>query len=515
MSAKPTTPSSTVGQAPPKTDHDQEPQNKRPSLRVVIPRSHSGKTIPPPQRRPALVRRLRARPDLEIKIPRNFEEGRYTIARDPIQLGGTKLIPTEQELANQQRGYAKEPVEKGDQTNDDPQSARSSPMENCDTCMARSRPTSYSPAPRPLMPWTTSIADRANGDPQTMRELERERWITSLQLSGQEGAHDYLHLYSHDIDSPIDWENGLCWCIWKRQGRFADVPDHCMSRRERDDAGSDMEISDGESADQKEGNVREQTERGVPLHRLRPSRNRAGESRSENRGESRYAGRRTPAPSKSARNKSITKSDSSDFPLSPPADLLVETVEDRLQNGQRDASSSSYASSSEGDSSGSVYDLSMGIVDLRNPHYAGAGPIFDLSTGVVDLRSPRYNQTYLNGTDLANDDEECAAGSEDDLHFTLSELGVRASQRAAAARQQDGRSDRALFDAEEGRRSQDSQVFDFQLPRIFDSPLSHNLRRLLSRDCALILLCILVSIADIMIMVVIVLMIKNLRDPGR
>lgn len=513
MSAQHRTLYSPVAQAPQQATKEGESQIERPNLRICIPRAHSGKTIPSPGRLP-VFRRIRARPNLDITIPPNFDEGRYTVARGPTHLGGTQLIPTEQELTQPRRGQANESIDHANQNGEDVQSAQSSPVGDCETCMVRSRPSTLSSPHAPLTPWSTTIADLAGGDPARMRWLERERWIELLQMSGQDGRHDYLHLYAHDPDSPIDWEAGLCSCVWRRQGRFARVPPHSMTRCERDQELSVVGDSGGESA-QPSTTVRRRGEVDADNHSSRSAallsppvefwdpligsvrlsggiadlqRRRRRNRQGSERGPSNVLNH--------ARTRGDVHSASSNNSLEPPADLLVEIVDNRHGATQQPASGSSYATSSKAEFSDSL---------------EVEGPVWDLSRGVPDLRSPRYSQIYLTDSNLAGDADETRHEDSDDndLHFTPSELGARRSNEHRL-----GRSNRELSsrELEAGRRSQEESELDPVLRPTIRSVASRYMRRLFSRACATMMLCVFALIADIMLLVVVTLMVRNYCD---
>ncbi|KAK0388100.1 hypothetical protein NLU13_4344 [Sarocladium strictum] len=219
----------------------------RPALRpLFIPYSSSSKTIPLAHQMPRMVRRTRVRPSLRVTIPVNSDSVLKEATRgegsspdhvkkqcpnnlDPTSSEGEEELTAAFAQAFADHQKKRDAVQRGT-------SAASSELRTSSSGRRRESPEPeyvFSPSPRPLAAWNDSI-DRAAGDNAELRRaLEREQWILALQMSGDEGFLDYLHLYTeHSADSPIDWRTGECSCYWSRSDL---VPINGLTRHERSD----------------------------------------------------------------------------------------------------------------------------------------------------------------------------------------------------------------------------------------------------------------------------------------
>ncbi|KAL2205877.1 hypothetical protein CC79DRAFT_1397867 [Sarocladium strictum] len=195
-----------------------------PQLSIDINPRENGKVIRPAHM-PHMVRNTRIKPALTIGIYPNPTSEWYKAVRSPradspepeVSEPPSELMPNspiepdngfEEAFAAHMQRRAEVHQE---------ESAVSSPMRNCSTCSkARSHHSEVEASPKPITPWNNEIKTMAQGDPEYRRQLEREYWIDLLQRSGDEGFHDWFHLYSHDIDSPLVWFKGQCTCPWSR-----------------------------------------------------------------------------------------------------------------------------------------------------------------------------------------------------------------------------------------------------------------------------------------------------------
>lgn len=203
----------------------------RPVLpRLWIPSSLNAKKIPMPNQLPPIVRRTRVRPNLSVVVPPNPESALSVAIRGeehsssaelqpPDDLEQTSPVSEEEELTEAFGKAFADHMRKRDNMHADnsaASSAASSEVRSCDTCPRAAHPEpdyEFSPPPSPLKPWSRKLETQANGDPDKLRYLLRERWIRALQCSGDDGDWDYLHLYGdHHPDSPIDWQRGRCSC---------------------------------------------------------------------------------------------------------------------------------------------------------------------------------------------------------------------------------------------------------------------------------------------------------------